>query len=454
VGAPAEGLAGHPAGQVDAAVIGGGPAGAAAAALMAQQGLRVRLFERARFPRPHVGESLVPACNRVLLRLGVLDQMDAAGFPRKPGAVWRAHGGRRAYRHGWEGLPEAQLGEAAVRFAERPQPGLAEPHTWHVDRAAFDLLLLDRARALGVEVEEGQAVAAVEPGPAPALRLADGRRVPARVVVDASGRDALLGRQLGLMRKDPNFDQVAVHAWFEGLDLGPAETADHIHVHFLPDRGSWVWQIPIRDGVTSVGLVTQKARLRGDGADPEAWFWAGVAPGGALLDRLRAARRLRPFRVEADYSYAMDQLCGDGWLLVGDAARFVDPIFSSGVSIALNSAAMAADAVVAALHGPGPSAEALAPWALRMRLGAQNWHRFVSAYYRLNVAFTYFVSHPRWRLDVLKLLQGDVWDDPDPAVLGEMESLVREVEAHPEHPLRGALGAPMGQGLGPAPVRA
>jgi 1H-pyrrole-2-carbonyl-[peptidyl-carrier protein] chlorinase len=150
---------------------------------------------------------------------------------------------------------------------------------------------------------------------------------------------------------------------------------------------------------------------------------------------LRASDQLRPLKAEGDYSYAMSQICGDRFVMIGDAARFVDPIFSSGVSVALNSARIACeDILVEHAAGGDYGRETFSRYEKKLRRGVRNWYEFISIYYRLNILFTAFVQDPRYRLDVLKLLQGDVYEEVEPPVLGKMRDTVKEVEANPKHP--------------------
>jgi len=429
--------------DADVAVIGGGPAGGALAGYLAAAGRSVVVFEGTQFPRPHVGESLVPAANRVLGELGLLDQMEQEGFPRKYGAVWRAHGSRHTYDHDWQGVSTDC--DASLRFAERAQEGVTRPFTYHVDRARFDHMVLERARTLGAQVHMPAKVRAVDldaDGAAElSVRHADGTTTThrTRLVVDASGRATVLGRQLGLRVKDPVFNQLAAHTWFEDFDRG-TDREDHIWIHFLPEPNAWVWQIPITDRITSFGVVTQKRNLAEAGS-AEALFWGRIARCPELHSALRAARPVRPIRLEADYSYAMKRITGDRFLLVGDAARFVDPIFSSGVSVALNSARFASQAILAALERPRFDARDFDTYAQVLMRGTRTWHRFISVYYRLHVVFTWFIRHPEHRADVLRLLQGDVYDNENLPVLEAMEAMADAVESNPNHPLRGALGA-------------
>jgi FADH2 O2-dependent halogenase len=268
--------------------------------------------------------------------------------------------------------------------------------------------------------------------------------VNARMVVDCSGRNTFLGNQLKLKIKDPVFDQYAIHSWFDGYDrkaFAKRDTnLDYIYIHFLPVSNTWVWQIPISDTVTSIGCVTQKKNFAKSKQEREQFFWNSVGTRPLIEENLRKSERIRPFKDEGDYSYAMKQLVGDRWMLVGDAGRFVDPIFSTGVSIALNSSRFAHKDVLSALETGDFSRQAFANYEKTLRLGTKNWYDFITVYYRLNVLFTYFIGDHRYRLDVLKLLQGDVYDDAQPEVLIKMKEMVAKVEQNPKHPWHKLLG--------------
>jgi FADH2 O2-dependent halogenase len=424
----------------DVGIIGGGPAGSAMGAYLARAGVRCVILEGEIFPRAHVGESLVPASTRVFKELEFIPEMDRLGFVRKFGATWTSNPSVRPYEVNWQGLDDDC--HAAIRFDEREQEGVDLNYTWHVDRGLFDQALLQHAHASGAEVYEGVRVLAVDFDRGdPELVFKMGRRehrLRVRLVADASGRKTLLGRQLGLKRTDPVFDQYAIHSWFSGYARHELDNPDHIHIHFLPHRGTWVWQIPITDDVTSIGVVTQKANFKAAGASREAFFYECLRSRpdvGALVDR---AERIRKITEEADYSYAMKQFCGDRYVLLGDAARFVDPIFSSGVSIALNSARFASRDVIQALASGRFERESYQTFESTMKVGVKNWYDFICLYYRLNVLFTYFIRDKQYRLDVLKLLQGDVYDR-QPPVLDRMREKIQEVEGNPRHIWHGLL---------------
>jgi FADH2 O2-dependent halogenase len=430
----------------DVAILGGGPAGAAMGAYLGKAGVKCVVLERELFPRPHVGESLVPSSNRVFNDLGFLPTMEEHKFPRKYGAIWTSDATKPKYQHNWEGL-DAEC-HAQIRFDERAQPGVEKTHTYHVDRGKFDLALLQHAHGLGADVYEGIRVTGVDfpDGANPTVKFTLGKKeigLTARIVVDATGRNTLLGNQLKLKIKDPIFDQYAIHAWFDGFDraaLAKEPTlGDYIYIHFLPVTNSWVWQIPITDTVTSLGVVVQKEHFAKTRASREEFFWSCLGTRPELLAHAKSAKQVRPFKEEGDYSYSMRQICGDRYLLLGDAGRFVDPIFSTGVSIALNSARFATPDIVAALNQGNYDRKAFEAFETTIRRGTKNWYEFIRVYYRLNVLFTYFVTNKAYRLDVLKLLQGDVYDEDEPEVLTKMRLMVQEVENNPKHPWHGLL---------------
>jgi FADH2 O2-dependent halogenase len=346
----------------------------------------------------------------------------------KRGAVWTHWADERRY---------------TIRFREIPELGLVQDYTYHVDRSRFDQLLLQHVEAKGSRVIQGARVEHVEfdaAGRAVGVRVkqeGESRLLHCKLVVDASGRGTLLGSQLHLKRPDPLFHQFAVHNWFEGVDRGETETADYIHIHVLPMPRAWVWTIPINRSVTSVGIVTEGGDFVKGSESAEAFFARHVASHKLLAERMASARPLHEFTREGNYSYVMDRLAGDGWILVGDAARFVDPVFSSGVSVAMESAKRAAAIVVAAFRRNDFTVASFADYEKTIRAGVDLWRQFIHLYYQLPPLFLDLLAQPEAHWQLTRLLQGDVYDRAAVPILEHMRERIAMVTAdrnHPWHP--------------------
>ena len=323
----------------DIAVIGGGPGGSAVATLLARAGWKVVLFEKERFPREHVGESLLPASLPLLEDLGVLPAVEGAGFVEKWGAtmVWGAS------REPWSWY----FKETNRRF----------PHAYQVWRPTFDHLLLANAAANGVDVREGHRALEVlfEGGRACGVRVAhDGRETVHRAafVVDASGQAGLLGRALRLREADPDFRNLAVYGYFDGARRLSEPDQGNIFIESYPE--GWAWGIPLHTGWMSVGVVVDSAGgqtgIRAKGA--RGFYDAQLAMAPRVSAMLAGATFVDGPHVIRDWSYVSGRVAGPGWVLVGDAACFVDPLFSSGVHLALTSGVLAASHVTTALRRP------------------------------------------------------------------------------------------------------
>ena len=353
----------------DVAVIGGGPGGSSTAIALARRGRRVLLLERDRFPRFHIGESQLPWINGVLEELGVHDTIAKAGFIEKWGASF------------WEidGTPASYVDFTAA--VETPIP-----QTFQVPRARWDELLLRHAEQCGVVVREGHRAvdAAFEPDGV-SVRSAgpDGAERTTRVaaVVDASGRAGFLARKLGRHDHDPMLQQVAVHAQYEDVPRSEGRAAGDIRVLTRPDVG-WIWLIPISETVTSVGAVVPKDLHRREGkATAEECLEHYLRTTPASPDVMRNARRVSPARFDADYSYLATAMAGDRWVAVGDSGSFLDPIFSTGVLLAMQGGIEAAAALDAGLRAGDLSARRFARYERTVRRRYRYFRRFVVGFY-------------------------------------------------------------------------
>ena len=412
----------------DVIIIGGGPAGSTMGSYLSKAGIKNIILEGHNQPRPHVGESLVLSTMRVFSELGLIEKMDQAGFPKKFGASWRDFSGK----------------EQALHFSEFRQEGIDRDHTYHVDRSKFDLLLLKHAESLGSEVHQGVQVKRVnfEGDRAVGVRAKFAGQeidIPAKIVVDASGRQTLLGRQLNLKQNDKIFNQYAVHGWFENVARGEdPKTEGYIHIYFLPVKRGWAWQIPITDTITSVGVVAEREVFQQFKSESERYFDTYVQSNKGLAQAMAGAVRVNEFKTEGDYSYILDKFCGNGYLMVGDAARFVDPIFSSGVSVAMHSARFGAQTVISALESGDWSEAALKPYENTLRDGVNIWYEFIRLYYKLLPLFTIFIQS-EYRVEILRLLQGEVFERHDIRVLDVMRRYIDVVEKNEGHVFRGQL---------------
>ncbi|MBX9400760.1 FAD-dependent oxidoreductase [Lysobacter sp. BMK333-48F3] len=385
--------------EVDVLVIGGGPAGTTAATLLARKGWKVLLLEKDRHPRFHIGESLLPMNLAILERLGVLEQVRAIGV-HKPGAEFPID----AQRYN------------TFRFERALNPTFG--YAFQVKREEFDQLLFRHAQANGVDAREQVKVEKLEFGAdgRPALahaRAADGAalQVRMRYLVDGSGRDTFLGSQLKLKRKNPLHQSAAIFSHFTGVQRRDGEDAGNITVQRFAH--GWMWLIPLQRGVMSVGAVCFPEYLKQRRGDNENFLMRTLESEPSVWARMQGAQRCGEVHVTGNYSYTCSRMAGPGWVMVGDAYAFVDPVFSSGVYLGMNSGEQAAAVVDGALREPAREAALQGEMTVRLKRGLKHFQWFI---YRFTTpVMRELFNAPRnfWQVEqaVISMLAGDVFDN-------------------------------------------
>ena len=396
----------------DVVVIGGGPAGSTTSTLLAQRGLRVAVYERERFPRFHIGESLIPETYWVLKRLNMLPKMQRSHFVKKYSVQFvNATGKLSAPFYFWDNKPH-----------ECSQ-------TWQVVRSEFDQMMLENAREHGADAQEGVHVLEVlfEGDRAVGVRIKDAqgvrRDVRASVVVDASGQAAMLQNRFKLRLWDPVLNKGAIWTYWQGAYRDSGRDEGATMVLQTADRSGWFWYIPQHDDIVSVGVVAPFNYLFKGRSSHERTYEEEVERAPAVKERIGGATRATGHFVTRDYSYRSTQVAGDGWVLVGDAFGFLDPLYSSGVLLALKSGELASDAIVEGLQTGNTTAAQLGKWGPMFNDGVDRMRRLVCEYYD-GFSFGNFVrAYPELRGTVTDLLIGDLFTDRVDKVWAPMESL-------------------------------
>jgi FADH2-dependent halogenase len=383
----------------DFAVAGGGPAGSSAAISLAQRGHKVVLFEREQFPRFHIGESLLASTTEALDALGLTEKIEAASFPEKWGARLITH----------DGANGRGVDFTAVREIARAQ-------TWQVDRAEFDRILLQHAREAGVDVREEHRVTSCEFSPDAAtieFEAASGDRgsVRVRALVDASGRAGLMARKFNLRTDEPLLANIAIFAHYTGVPRLPGDRPDDIRLIARSDAG-WFWLIPISKDLMSVGVVLPKALYAGLAqGTPEERLADAFADTPAVAELMRDAQRVWPVRVEKDFSYSASKYAGNRWILAGDAGSFLDPVFSTGVSIAMESGIEAAAELDRAKARDDFSERHFAAFSRRQRRRYVSFRRFVIGFYSPEFRDLFFdPDPPEWIFRAVTTVLAGRWD--------------------------------------------
>ena len=387
----------------DAIVIGGGPSGSAAAAVLAQKGRKVILLEKEKFPRYHIGESLIPYTYYPLKRIGMIDQLKQSHFTRKYSVQFVSISGKQSQ---------------PFYFSDQLHHEAAD--TWQVLRSEFDQMLLNNARSKGAEVMEETMVKetigknGVVEGVTAISKNGLTHEFHAPVTIDASGRDAFtLGRR-GWKVRDPKLNKIAVWTYYKGALRDPGIDEGATTVAYVPEKG-WFWYIPLAGDIVSVGIVAEKDYLYRDTKDLKTIFHREAAVNKWIEQHLAAGQQVGEYRVTGEYSYRSRHCAGDGLLLIGDAFAFLDPVFSSGVFLALCSGEMGADAADAALTAGDCSAGRFREYGEQLCKGIESMRRLVYTFYDHEFRFrTFLTRYPDLKGEMTDCLMGNLWLDFDP----------------------------------------
>lgn len=384
----------------DVIVIGGGPAGATVGALVAEYGHRTLVLERSPFPRFHVGESLIPETYWSLERLGLVEKLRESAFPKKYSVQFVSDGTK-----------------VSAPFYFHDHKDCESSRTWQVVRGDFDKMLLDNASDKGATTHTLAQVTEVlfDGDRAEGVRVLLGedrveKTIQCRVVVDATGQSAFLANRLKLKEQDPLLRKATVWTYYKGAHRGPGRDEGCTIILQTEGKQSWFWYIPLPNDIVSIGCTGSLPYMFGEKLSSEDVFQRELARCPALQEKLAAATRCEDYFTTKDFSYKATEAAGDGWVLTGDAFGFIDPVYSSGVFLAMKSGEFAADAIHEAITANELTGARLGAWKDDYNAGVENFRKLVYAFYTPGFSFGSFLKmHPEYQPNLVDILIGDVF---------------------------------------------
>jgi flavin-dependent dehydrogenase len=403
----------------DCVVIGAGPAGGSAASITAEAGLSTLLIEREQVPRFHVGESLMPETYWPLQRLGLTDRVRSAGWQVKKSVQFVTH-------RGTESAP----------FFFREHDDRECSNTWQVERSEFDKMLFDRAAELGADCRDETRLTDVlfdDRGTARGVvvktREGESQSIDCRVVIDATGQQSFIANKLNLKEVNPDLKKAAIWGYYRDALRGEGDHEGATIILQTEAKESWFWFIPLSRGITSIGCVGDNDYLLKGRGTPEQTFEEELTKCPGLAPRLGHAIRLGEVKTAKEFSYMTKQHAGDGWVLVGDAFGFIDPVYSSGVYFALDMGVRAGDAVVQGFKENDLSGQRLSVWADDFKEGAKWVRKLVHAFYTNEFSIGRFMKeHPEHRGTLTDLLIGRVFKESAGQMFDDMEKSIRQAK--------------------------
>ena len=406
----------------DCIVIGAGPAGCTTAALVAEQGFRTLMVERDKMPRFHVGESLMPETYWTFKKLGIIEDLERIGFTRKNGVQFVTNDDKET---------------TPFVFHEHDPRDCSV--TWHVQRAEFDHLLYETAAKRGVHCHDQVRVLDIQlKDQSPhnvTVQVGNGKKqtISGRVIVDATGQQAMLANRLGIKEVHPDLKKSAIWGYFEGAKRNGGQTPEVTAILHTNSKDAWFWYIPLSDNTVSIGVVGDNEYLLKGRGKPEATFNEEKENCPGIQRRMQGATQRGRFHIAKEFSYRTTQHAGNGWVLVGDAYGFLDPIYSSGVFLALKSGDMAAQSICDGLRRNDLSAEMLERWTYEFDEGMRMIEKLVRAFYTKGFSFGQFMKqHPEHKGNLTDLLIGRVFEGSPGRIFDDLDPWLEESKAMSE----------------------